>query len=355
MKNFEFTTHPHRRYNPLNGKWVLVSPHRTQRPWQGKREKTDSPESIGYDPECYLCPGNKRASGRKNPDYSDVFVFKNDFSALMPETPAGCSQDSELFRAQSEKGVCKVVCFSPRHDVTIPLMDIEHIRRVVDAWCSEYRELGSLDFITHVQIFENKGETMGCSNPHPHGQIWAQQSIPDEPAREMMMQQRYLDEYGRTLMTDYLEKELRYGERIVAENDDFAALVPFWAVWPFETMIISRHPVQNLLQLNDAERVSLAKIYKAVTVMYDNLFEVSFPYSSGIHQSPTDGRDHPEWHLHMHFYPPLLRAADIKKFMVGYEMLAEPQRDLTAEQSARILGKLPEVHYKHRSGFKDKN
>ena len=350
MATLKFTEHTHRRFNPLTGDWVLVSPHRANRPWLGKKENISRDRRHRYDPKCYLCPGNERAKGLKNPNYTDVYTFKNDFSSLVPRETEGSYTDGELFNAESEKGLCKVVCFSPRHDLTIPEMKMKDIRKVIDVWCSEYQEMGRLDFINHIQIFENKGDIMGCSNPHPHGQIWGQTSIPDEPAKEIKMQHAYLQKHGRPLLSDYLEKELHFGERILTENNDFAALIPFWAVWPFESMIISKRNIQNILQLTHKEKAAFADIYKKLTVMYDNLFETSFPYSAGIHQSPTDGSDHPEWHLHMHFYPPLLRSATIKKFMVGYEMLANAQRDITPEQSAERLRTLSQVHYLEKAG-----
>ena len=338
----------HRRYNPLTGEWVLVSPHRTKRPWQGKVEKSPAESRPEHDPTCYLCPGNERAGGLKNPDYKDVFVFQNDFSALVPDVPDGKYEKKDLFRAESERGFCKVICFSPRHDLTIPEMETSDIKKVIDVWCQEYESMGSMDYINHVQIFENKGNIMGCSNPHPHGQIWAQYSVPVESAKESKMQKAYFEEHGKTLLEDYLEEELNDKERILVENDHFVALVPFWAIWPFETMIISKRQVQNILQLTEDEKIAMADAYRQLTVMYDNLFEVSFPYSAGIHQAPTDGKDYPEWHLHMHFYPPLLRSATIKKFMVGYEMMANPQRDITAEQAAARLQALPNIHYKKK-------
>jgi UDPglucose--hexose-1-phosphate uridylyltransferase len=345
MNKFEFTEHAHRRYNPLTGQWILVSPHRTKRPWQGKVEKLNIERRPDYDQKCYLCPGNERSGGEKNPLYTDVYSFQNDFSALASDGPKGSYNNGELFKAESEQGFCKVICFSPRHDLTIPEMSVEEIHKVVDLWCKEYEEIGKLDYINYVQIFENKGDIMGCSNPHPHGQIWAQFSIPNESAKEMMMQKAYFEKHGKSLLADYLAEELKLGERIVASNQHFVALIPFWAIWPYEAMIISRRHLQNILQLNKEEKTGLADIYKQLTVMYDNLFEVSFPYSAGIHQSPTDGKEHPEWHLHMHFYPPLLRSATVKKFMVGYEMLANPQRDITPEQSAEKLRLLPKIHY----------
>lgn len=346
MTTFNLEDHSHRRFNPLTGDGILVSPHRAKRPWQGQVEKVQEEKRPGYDPTCYLCPGNERAGGFKNPGYTDTFVFTNDFSALLANAPDGNFSDGELFQAKSERGICKVICFSPRHDLTIPEMEVGDIKKVVDVWQREYLELGAKEFINYVQIFENKGSIMGCSNPHPHGQIWSSGSIPNEPYKEDIRQRTYFEKHARTLLSDYLEKELDKQVRILAENDHFVVLVPYWAVWPFETMIISKKPIQHIGQMNEGEKRALADIYRKLTIMYDNLFQVSFAYSAGIHQAPTDGKEHPAWHFHMHFYPPLLRSASVKKFMVGYEMLANPQRDITAESAAARLRELPVVHYK---------
>jgi UDPglucose--hexose-1-phosphate uridylyltransferase len=343
---FDFTEQPHRRHNPLLDEWVLVSPHRAKRPWQGAQEKTATAAPPAYDPTCYLCAGNTRTSGIVNPKYDHQYVFDNDFAALLPEGETGTYEEGGLLRADAETGHCRVLCFSPRHDLTLPELPISEIRLVVDTWTEEYRTLGADPNINYVQIFENKGQAMGASNPHPHGQIWSERTVPDLPAREGRTQKAYFEKNGRTLLSDYLAIEEKAKTRFVVENDTWVALVPFWAVWPFETLVLPRRAVQDLTQLNDQERDGLADILQQLTIRYDNLFETSFPYSAGFHQRPTDGQDYPEWHLHMHFLPPLLRSATVKKFMVGYELLANAQRDITAEQAAERLRALPAVHYK---------
>lgn len=331
-----FSNDPHRRYNILTGEWVLVSPHRNKRPWQGKVEDLPKNDRPSHDPNCYLCAGNTRAGGQVTPEYADTYVFNNDFGALLSDTSDDTFSDG-LLKAKGEKGICRVVCFSPDHSLTLPNMELEAIEKVVDLWENEYLTLGANDFINHVQIFENKGAVMGCSNPHPHGQIWAQSSIPQEAAKKSTQQLNYWNTHGRSLLGDYLKQELELKERIVCSNDDFVALVPFWAVWPYEAMIIPRRHFQHLGQMTRKEKQAFAAILKDLTQRFDGVFDTSFPYSSGIHQSPTDDEAHPEWHFQMAFYPPLLRSATVKKFMVGYEMFANPQRDITAEMAAEQL------------------
>jgi UDPglucose--hexose-1-phosphate uridylyltransferase len=339
-------SHPHRRYNPLTNEWILVSPHRTQRPWQGQVEKCPPESRPPYDPGCYLCPSNERAGGNRNPQYESTFVFQNDFGALLPDTPSAELDQHGLLRAASERGLCRVICFSPRHDWTLPVMPLPDIRRVVDVWAEQTTELGGLDYINHVQIFENNGAMMGASSPHPHCQVWVNEHVPTEPAKELHSLSAYREEHGTCLLCDYVALELAAGERIVLQNEHFVALVPFWAVWPFETMVLARRHMGSLPDLTGPERDALADVIKRLTTRYDNLFEVSFPYSMGWHQSPTDGADHAEAHLHSHYYPPLLRSATVRKFMVGYEMLGNPQRDLTAETAAERLRQMSEVLYR---------
>ncbi|MEE9230097.1 MAG: UDP-glucose--hexose-1-phosphate uridylyltransferase [Acidobacteriota bacterium] len=328
---------PHRRFNPLTGEWVLVSPQRARRPWQGKKEKPSRRHQPTYDPKCYLCPGNSRGGGIRNPKYTHTFVFDNDYPALVPSGSRGKVDKDTLIVAESESGICRVVCFTPRHDLAIPRMELDAVRRVVDVWVEQYQELARRSFIQYVQIFENRGALMGCSNPHPHCQIWANETIPGQAKRETKSFEEHLKTRGRCLLCHYLELEGAEEERIVFQNDGFIVLVPFWAVWPFETLIVSRRHAADLDQLSDTEREDLADVLKRLTSRYDGLFQSPFPYSMGVHQRPTDGSLHPGWHLHLHFYPPLLRSASVKKFMVGYEMLAAPQRDITPETAARRL------------------
>jgi UDPglucose--hexose-1-phosphate uridylyltransferase len=340
---------PHRRFNPLTRDWVLVSPHRARRPWQGQVEKTPSEKLPPYDPDCYLCPGNERAGGVRNPHYTGTFVFDNDFSALLLDaTESGSTPSHPLLASNPERGLCRVVCFSPRHDLTLPELDSFAIENVLATWTRESADLGAKDFIQYAQVFENKGALMGCSNPHPHSQIWAQSQLPNEISRELASQSAYFEEHRQPLLSDYLAEEHHLLERIVFQNDSFTALVPFWAVWPFEVLLVAHRPAAYLADLTSAEVSALAEALKQVTTRYDNLFEISFPYSMGFHQAPSDGQAHPEWVLHAHFYPPLLRSATVRKFMVGYEMLAMPQRDITPEIAAERLQGLPAVHYKQQ-------
>jgi len=340
--------HPHRRFNPLTGDWVLVSPQRTDRPWQGQVEKVPQPAAESYDPQCYLCPGNPRAGGQRNPSYKSTFVFDNDFAALRPNTPGAELDDNALMLAQSESGICRVVCFSERHDLTVALMTQQEVRSVVDVWLQQYLELGSIPRINHVQIFENRGTIMGASNPHPHCQIWANATLPNQIETELRSQAEYAQQHSSCLLCDYLKLELQQELRIVCRNNDFVVLVPFWAVWPFEVMLLSVRHLAALDSLTPTELDSLAQILRRLCTRYDNLFEVPFPYTMGFHQRPTDGLPHPEWHFHAHYYPPLLRSATIPKFMVGYEMLGSPQRDLTPEAAAGRLRALSEAHYRQR-------
>lgn len=334
----------HRRLNRLTGDWVLVSPHRTKRPWQGQVEKPPPSQLPAYDPGCYLCPGAERAGGARNPVYSDVFVFDNDFAALQSESE-GSFEDGGLLEAHAERGVCRVICFSPRHDLTLARMEADGLTRVVQTIAEQEAELGAMPGVRYVQFFENRGAMMGCSNPHPHGQIWAVGSLPVEVVKEAARQGEYFQTRNSALLADYLALELERDERIVCANDHFVALVPFWALWPFEALVLPRRSFARLGDASDEERVGLGDILNQVAVRYDNLFETSFPYSMGFHGAPCDGEKHPEWTFHSHFYPPLLRSATVKKFMVGFEMLGTPQRDITPESAARRLAELPAAHY----------
>ena len=341
---------PHRRLNPLTREWILVSPHRAKRPWLGQVEKTPVQSLPEYDPTCYLCPGNERAGGLRNPPYTGTFVFDNDFAALLPEPPRESQRDdSSLLVFESERGICRVICFSPRHDLSLPELDLPIIENVITTWMEQSADLGAHDFIRYVHVFENKGAVMGASNPHPHSQVWANGHIPNEPGKELAAQTDYYNENHHPLLADYIKEEQKRQERVLASNDYFTALVPFWAVWPFEVLVSAHRPgLTRLTELTSAEVTGLAEILKVVTTRYDNLFEISFPYSMGFHQAPFDGKAHPEWMLHAHFYPPLLRSATVRKFMVGYEMLAMPQRDIMPETAAERLRSLPEIHYKQK-------
>jgi UDPglucose--hexose-1-phosphate uridylyltransferase len=327
---------PHRRLNPLTGEWVLVSPHRTQRPWQGQVDKPGNIQRLRYDPTCYLCPGNERAGGVRNPKYSSTFVFDNDYPALLPHAAGSALNENDLLVAEPEAGICRVACFLPRHDLTLAGMTQQEIVAVIELWKEQFVDLASRDFINYVQIFENRGSMMGASNPHPHCQIWATSSIPNEPLKEKASMERYLEAHRKCLLCEYVRQEAD-SERLIFKNSSFIAVVPFWAIWPFEILLLAQRHTPDLTDLTPGETLDLAELLQNSTACYDQLFQTPFPYSMGFHQQPVDGKPHPESHLHAHFYPPLLRSADIRKFMVGFEMLASPQRDITPESAAQLL------------------
>ena len=332
---------PHRRYNPLRRQWVLISPHRTQRPWQGEVNPSSGFSDVHYDPACYLCPGNERAGGHLNPRYENIFIFDNDYAALLPDSPAPQTAGMpDLLRAEQERGRCRVLCFHPDHSLTLARMTVPEIETVVEAWTAQYVELSAQPFTQHVQIFENRGAMMGASNPHPHCQIWATEHVPDEPAAERVNLKLWRETHGRGLLADYVALEVQQEERIVCQNGEFLAVVPYWAVWPFETLVLARQPLRELPEFSAVQRRALADILSQLTIRYDNLFETSFPYTMGFHQGPG-----PEQHFHAHFYPPLLRSATVKKFMVGFEMLGMPQRDILPEDAAARLREVSATHH----------
>lgn len=341
---FSVNEHTHRRFNPLTGEWLLVSPHRNQRPWQGQQETSDWPSSQSHDPHCYLCPGNRRANGDLNPAYDNTFVFTNDFAALTQGTPDALPSDDPLFQMQAERGTSRVICFSPDHSKTLPLLSDVELQSVIQTWISESKELGQR--YASVQLFENKGAVMGCSNPHPHGQIWAQQKIPTLLAKEDDNQRTFFAQHQRSLLLDYAQKESQSGERVVSENQNWIAVVPFWAAWPYEILLMPLFACSRITELNESAQKDLTNILRDITTRYDNLFACSFPYSMGWHSAPFTADDYSHFQLHAHFFPPLLRSASVKKFMVGYEMLAEPQRDLSPERAAELLRAQSNNHFR---------
>jgi UDPglucose--hexose-1-phosphate uridylyltransferase len=345
------TDRSHRRFNPLRGEWVIVSAGRNARPWQGRIE-TPEPAPPEYDANCYLCPGNERAHGVRNPRYPSTFAFDNDFPALVPDLLTASPEPlapTDLLTARPERGLCRVLCFSPRHDLTLPRMETPEIRQVIDLWRDEYAAAAALPWVRYAIAFENRGTLLGASNPHPHGQFWATESVPNEPARERLAFDEYRAAHGRCLLCEYVLRETLHGERLVCGNDHFVALVPFWAMWPFETLVVAHRHLATIDALDNVERDALADVLKRLTTRYDNLFETPFPYSMGVHQQPMRDTGH-DWHLHLHFYPPLLRSATIRKFMVGFEMLGSPQRDFSPEEAAMRLQAAGEIHYRTRAG-----
>jgi len=345
---------PHRRFNPLRQEWVLVSPHRTQRPWLGQVEKPPQEKLLSYDPDCYLCPSNQRAGDKTNPDYNSTYVFENDFPALLEPTEAdethsnSTGDDHPLLITEPEYGLCRVVCFSPRHDLSLPELSLAEVEAIIETWIDQTRQLTQLAYVRYVQVFENKGAMMGASNPHPHSQIWATSHLPNEPAKEILAQKEYFAKYRSCMLCDTLAIERQAGERLVAANQYFTALVPFWAIWPFEILLVANRHLPGMTSLESQEIEALADILRRLTARYDNLFEISFPYSMGFHQLPADDNQADACHFHAHFYPPLLRSATVRKFMVGFELLASPQRDITPETAAERLRSSSEVHYRLR-------
>ncbi|MBL4642450.1 MAG: UDP-glucose--hexose-1-phosphate uridylyltransferase [Flavobacteriaceae bacterium] len=336
--NTDLQEYTHKRFNILTGEWVLVSPHRAKRPWQGQKEDAANEKRPSYDESCYLCAGNKRINGEINPSYKDTYVFVNDFGALQEDSKE-FSYKNGLLQSESEKGICKVICFSPDHSKSLAELDVNEIQKVIAVWKEEFVSLGAEPDINYVQIFENKGAVMGCSNPHPHGQIWSQSTLPNEVEKKDKQQRQYFKEHKKSLLEDYVTQELALKERIIFENESFVTLVPFWAVWPFEAMILPKKAMKDIGDLTLQESFCFAEAISSLTKAYDALFECSFPYSSGIHQAPTNKAKNEHWHWHMSFYPPLLRSATVKKFMVGYEMFGMPQRDITPESAANLLRK----------------